>query len=191
MYVEKYFPAEAKERMLKLVKNLQVTLGERISNLTWMSNETKLKAQEKLNAFNVKIGYPDKWRDYSPLVIKRVDSYWANIVRANEFHYDEMLKKVNNPVDKSEWFMPPQMVNAYYNPTTNEICFPAGILQPPFFYLDADDAVNYGAIGGVVIGHEMSHGFDDQAVSTIRMEILPTGGQPMILRNSMKERRYW
>lgn len=161
MYVEKYFPAEAKERMLKLVKNLQVTLGERISNLTWMSNETKLKAQEKLNAFNVKIGYPDKWKDYSPLVIKREDSYWANIVRANEFHYDEMLKKVNNPVDKSEWFMPPQMVNAYYNPTTNEICFPAGILQPPFFYLDADDAVNYGAIG-VVIGHEMSHGFDDQ-----------------------------
>jgi len=161
MYVEKYFPAEAKERMLKLVKNLQVTLGERITNLTWMSDETKAKAHEKLNAFNVKIGYPDKWKDYSSLEIKRDDSYWTNIVRVNEFHFDEMLKKVNQPVDRSEWFMPPQMVNAYYNPTTNEICFPAGILQPPFFYLDADDAVNYGAIG-VVIGHEMSHGFDDQ-----------------------------
>jgi len=161
MYVEKYFPAEAKERMLKLVKNLQITLGERIAGLTWMSDETKTKAQEKLNAFNVKIGYPDKWKDYSSLVIKRDDSYWANIVRVNEFHFDEMLDKAGKPVDKTEWLMPPQMVNAYYNPTTNEICFPAGILQPPFFYLDADDAVNYGAIG-VVIGHEMSHGFDDQ-----------------------------
>lgn len=161
MYVEKYFPAEAKERMLKLVKNLQVTLGERINNLTWMSDETKAKAQEKLNTFNVKIGYPDKWKDYSSLQIKRDDSYWGNIIRVNLFHFDEMLKKANKPVDKSEWLMPPQMVNAYYNPTTNEICFPAGILQPPFFYLEADDAVNYGAIG-VVIGHEMSHGFDDQ-----------------------------
>jgi len=160
MYVAKYFPAEAKERMLKLVKNLQVTLGERINNLTWMSDVTKGKAQEKLNAFNVKIGYPDKWKDYSTLEVKK-DSYWENIVRANQFSYNEMIKKINNPVDKSEWLMPPQMVNAYYNPTTNEICFPAGILQPPFFYLDADDAVNYGAIG-VVIGHEMSHGFDDQ-----------------------------
>jgi len=161
MYVEKYFPAEAKDRMLKLVKNLQVTLGERINNLSWMSNETKAKAQEKLNTFNVKIGYPDKWKDYSSLEIRKDDSYWENIVRVNEFHFEEMLKKINKPVDKSEWLMPPQMVNAYYNPTTNEICFPAGILQPPFFYLDADDAVNYGAIG-VVIGHEMSHGFDDQ-----------------------------
>ncbi len=161
MYVEKYFPAEAKERMLKLVKNLQETLGERISGLTWMSDVTKEKAQEKLNAFNVKIGYPDKWKDYSSLEIKGDDSYWANIMRVNIFHFEEMLKKINQPVDRSEWFMPPQMVNAYYNPTTNEICFPAGILQPPFFYMDADDAVNYGAIG-VVIGHEMSHGFDDQ-----------------------------
>lgn len=160
MYVAKYFPAEAKERMLKMVHNLQETLGERINNLTWMSNETKVKAQEKLNAFIVKIGYPDKWKDYSTLDIKK-DSYWANIVRAGEFDYKEMINKIGKPVDKSEWHMPPQMVNAYYNPTTNEICFPAGILQPPFFYLDADDAVNYGAIG-VVIGHEMSHGFDDQ-----------------------------
>lgn len=161
MYVEKYFPAEAKERMLKLVKNLQITLGERINNLAWMSEETKAKAQEKLNTFNVKIGYPDKWKDYSSLEIKKEDSYWANIVRASQFQYNEMMNKVNKPVDRAEWFMPPQMVNAYYNPTTNEICFPAGILQPPFFYLEADDAINYGAIG-VVIGHEMSHGFDDQ-----------------------------
>lgn len=161
IYVEKYFPAEAKERMVELVKNLQVTLGERINNLTWMSDDTKVKAQEKLNSFNVKIGYPDKWKDYSSLEIKKEDSYWANIIRASEFSYNEMIGKINKPVDRSEWHMPPQMVNAYYNPTTNEICFPAGILQPPFFFLDADDAVNYGAIG-VVIGHEMSHGFDDQ-----------------------------
>lgn len=160
MYVAKYFPAEAKERMLKLVKNLQVTLGERVNNLTWMSDVTKEKAQEKLNAFTVKIGYPDKWKDYSSLEIKN-DSYWENIVRASKFQYDDMIKRIGKPVDRAEWHMPPQMVNAYYNPTTNEICFPAGILQPPFFYLDADDAVNYGAIG-VVIGHEMSHGFDDQ-----------------------------
>ncbi|WP_029905735.1 M13 family metallopeptidase [Prevotella sp. 10(H)] len=161
MYVAKYFPAEAKDKMLKLVKNLQSTLGERINNLTWMSAETKEKAQEKLNTFNVKIGYPDKWKDYTSLEVKKDDSYWANIVRANKFSYNEMIKKIDKPVDRSEWHMPPQMVNAYYNPTTNEICFPAGILQPPFFYMDADDAVNYGAIG-VVIGHEMSHGFDDQ-----------------------------
>lgn len=160
MYVEKYFPAEAKERMIELVKNLQVTLGERIQNLTWMGEETKAKAQEKLNTFHVKIGYPDKWKDYTSLEIKK-DSYWANIVRASQFEYKEMLKDINQPVDKEQWLMPPQMVNAYYMPTTNEICFPAGILQAPFFYLDGDDAVNYGAIG-VVIGHEMSHGFDDQ-----------------------------
>lgn len=160
LYVAKYFPAEAKERMLKLVGNLQETLGERINNLSWMSDVTKEKAQDKLNSFVVKIGYPDKWKDYSTLEIKN-DSYWENIVRASLFENKEMLDKIGKPVDKTEWHMPPQMVNAYYNPTTNEICFPAGILQPPFFYLDADDAVNYGAIG-VVIGHEMSHGFDDQ-----------------------------
>jgi len=160
MYVEKYFPAEAKERMLKLVSNLQEALRERIQNLTWMGNETKAKADEKLNTFAVKIGYPDKWIDYTPLEIKK-DSYWANIVRTGKFSHGRMLDKINKPVDKTEWLMPPQMVNAYYNPTTNEICFPAGILQPPFFYLESDDAVNYGGIG-VVIGHEMSHGFDDQ-----------------------------
>lgn len=160
IYVEKFFPAEAKERMLKLVKNLQATLGERIQNLSWMSDETKAKAEEKLKSFIIKVGYPDKWKDYSSLQVKD-DSYWENIVRASQFDYNENIAKIGKPVDKSEWHMPPQMVNAYYNPTTNEICFPAGILQPPFFYMDADDAVNYGAIG-VVIGHEMSHGFDDQ-----------------------------
>lgn len=160
IYVEKYFPAEAKARMVELVKNLQVTLGERINNLTWMGEETKAKAQEKLNTFHVKIGYPDKWIDYTKLEIKK-DSYWANVVRASQFEHNRMLDDINQPVDKEQWLMPPQMVNAYYMPTTNEICFPAGILQAPFFYLDGDDAVNYGAIG-VVIGHEMSHGFDDQ-----------------------------
>jgi putative endopeptidase len=160
LYTAKYFPPQAKERMLKLVDNLKLSLGERIAALPWMSPETKTKAQEKLNAFIVKIGYPDQWKDYSSLEIKN-DSYWANICRSKVFDYDFNLAKLGKPVDKMEWQMTPQTVNAYYNPTTNEICFPAGILQPPFFYLDADDAVNYGAIG-VVIGHEMTHGFDDQ-----------------------------
>ncbi|WP_303180411.1 M13 family metallopeptidase [uncultured Butyricimonas sp.] len=160
MYTEKYFPAAAKERMVKLVANLQKALGERIQGLAWMSDETKAKAQEKLAAFHVKIGYPDKWRDYSSLEIKN-DSYWNNIVRSNHFDYDYMISKAGKPVDKDEWLMTPQTVNAYYNPTTNEICFPAGILQYPFFDMNADDACNYGAIG-VVIGHEMTHGFDDQ-----------------------------
>lgn len=160
MYVEKYFPAKAKKRMLKLVDNLKISLGERINNLEWMSAETKAKAQEKLGTFYVKIGYPDKWRNYTALEIK-YDSYWANIMRSSGFEYDYNMSKLDQPVDKSEWLMNPQTVNAYYNPTTNEICFPAGILQPPFFYMYGDDAVNYGAIG-VVIGHEMTHGFDDQ-----------------------------
>jgi putative endopeptidase len=160
MYVEKFFPAEAKERMITLVKNLQVALGERIDALDWMSDETKVKAQEKLSMFHVKIGYPDKWKDYSSLEIKN-DSYWANIERATIFEFNKMLAKAGKPVDKDEWLMTPQTVNAYYNPTTNEICFPAGILQYPFFDMNADDAFNYGAIG-VVIGHEMTHGFDDQ-----------------------------
>jgi Predicted metalloendopeptidase len=160
MYVEKYFSAAAKERMLTLVKNLQTSLGERIQNLDWMSSETKVKALEKLNTFHVKIGYPDKWRDYSSLDINN-DSYWANIERATLFETDYMIAKAGKPVDKEEWLMNPQTVNAYYNPTTNEICFPAGILQYPFFDMEADDAFNYGAIG-VVIGHEMTHGFDDQ-----------------------------
>ena len=161
MYVAKYFPPEAKERMLKLVENLRISLGEHIDSLEWMSAETKAKAKEKLAAFYVKIGYPDKWRDYSGLTIDPKKSYWDNVREAAIFESDYMLSDVNKPVDKTRWLMSPQTVNAYYNPTTNEICFPAGILQPPFFYMDADDAVNYGGID-VVIGHEMTHGFDDQ-----------------------------
>ncbi len=160
MYVEKYFPAQAKQQMLDLVGNLQTSLGQRIMNLSWMSEETKKKALEKLATFHVKIGYPDKWKDYSTLSIDN-DSYWDNAKRANQWEYAEMLAKVGKPVDKDEWLMNPQTVNAYYNPTTNEICFPAGILQYPFFDMNADEAFNYGAIG-VVIGHEMTHGFDDQ-----------------------------
>ena len=160
MYVEKYFPAAAKERMLKLVSNLQVALGERIQAQEWMSDSTKIKAQEKLNAFHVKIGYPDKWKDYSNLNVEK-DSYWANVCRAAKWGLDDMMSRIGKPVDKDEWLMTPQTVNAYYNPSTNEICFPAAILQYPFFDMNADDACNYGAIG-VVIGHEMTHGFDDQ-----------------------------
>lgn len=160
MYVQKYFPAEAKKRMIDLVDNLKVSLGERIGQLAWMSNATKAKAQEKLDAVTVKIGYPDKWRDYSSLEVS-TESYVANVLRARKFDFNYMIGKVNKPVDRTEWMMPPQMVNAYYNPTMNEIVFPAAILQPPFFFMDGDDAVNYGAIG-VVIGHEMTHGFDDQ-----------------------------
>ena len=160
MYVKQYFPPEAKERMINLVKNLQTALGERIDQQTWMSDETKAKAHEKLDAFHVKVGYPDKWRDYTALDIDTTN-LWNNMKRATAFEYDYMLAKANKPVDRTEWLMPAQMVNAYYNPTTNEICFPAAILQYPFFDMEADDAFNYGAIG-VVIGHEMTHGFDDQ-----------------------------
>lgn len=161
MYVEKYFPEENKERMIGLVKNLQVALGERIQALEWMSDETKEKAMEKLSTFTVKIGYPDKWRDYTALEIDPKLTYYANIQRAAKFEQDYSLSFLGKPVDKDKWFMTPQTVNAYYNPATNEICFPAGILQYPFFDMNADDAFNYGAIG-VVIGHEMTHGFDDQ-----------------------------
>lgn len=160
MYVKNYFPAEAKARMEQLVKNLQWALGERIKASTWMTAETQKAALDKLAAFTVKIGYPDKWRDYSNLTIDN-DSYYANVVRARRFESAYALSKIGKPVDKSEWLMTPQTVNAYYEPNTNEICFPAGILQPPFFDMNADDAFNYGAIG-VVIGHEMTHGFDDQ-----------------------------
>lgn len=160
LYVERFFPPAAKERMEKLVRNLQVALGERIAVQDWMSDETKRVAQEKLDAFYVKVGYPDKWKDYTNLEIG--NSFLRNILACNEFDLNEMIRtKLNKPVDKEEWFMTPQTVNAYYNPTTNEICFPAGILQSPFFDMQADDAFNYGAIG-VVIGHEMTHGFDDQ-----------------------------
>ena len=162
LYVAKYFPPAAKERMLELVRNLQVALGERIDAQEWMSDSTKKFAHEKLNTFRVKIGYPDKWKDYSHLTIDPADSYAANCRRISQFMWDDVIaRKHNKPVDADEWYMTPQTVNAYYNPTTNEICFPAGILQYPFFDMEADDAFNYGAIG-VVIGHEMTHGFDDQ-----------------------------
>lgn len=160
LYVERFFPPAAKERMERLVANLQMALGERIAVQDWMSDETKKVAQDKLDAFYVKVGYPNKWKDYSTLEIG--DSYLRNILACNEWEIQEMIRtKFNKPVDRDEWYMTPQTVNAYYNPTTNEICFPAGILQPPFFDMEADDAFNYGAIG-VVIGHEMTHGFDDQ-----------------------------
>ena len=162
LYVEKYFPESSKKRMLDLVHNLQTALAQRIDEATWMSAETKLKAKDKLDNFIVKIGYPDKWRDYSGLQVDDSLSLYENMANISEFFLLDMLnRKVNKPVDKTEWHMTPQTINAYYNPTTNEICFPAAILQPPFFDPEADDAVNYGGIGGV-IGHEMSHGFDDQ-----------------------------
>ena len=161
IYVAKYFPEKDKVRMLDMVKNLQTALGQHIAALDWMSDATKAKAQEKLAAFTVKIGYPDKWKDYSTLTIDPSESYWQNIKAASLWGTLDNLRKFGKPVDKDEWLMSPQTVNAYYNPTTNEICFPAAILQPPFYNPDADDAVNYGAIG-VVIGHEMTHGFDDQ-----------------------------
>lgn len=162
MYVEKYFPESSKKRMEELVKNLQQALRQRIAQQTWMTEETKRQAYEKLDAFYVKIGYPDQWIDYSALNIDETLSYYENLVRATQFmsHY-YIDKRVNKRTDRTEWLMKPQTINAYYNPTTNEICFPAGILQPPFFNAEADDACNYGAIG-VVIGHEMTHGFDDQ-----------------------------
>ena len=160
LYVERYFPAEAKARMETLVSNLMTALGQRIDMAEWMTAPTKENAHAKLSTILVKIGYPNKWRDYSGLEIKD-DSYYANVVRSNEFDMAYMLSKINKPVDRDEWQMTPQTVNAYYNPTTNEICFPAAILQPPFFNMNADEAANYGAIG-VVIGHELTHGFDDQ-----------------------------
>jgi putative endopeptidase len=160
LYVEEYFPKESKERMLKLVANLRYALGERIKELEWMSPETKLEALAKLETINVKIGYPDEWRDYSDLEISS-ESFFANVLSASEFNFNYNINKIGQPVDPNEWGMTPQTVNAYYSPSRNEIVFPAGILQPPFFYSDADDAVNYGAIG-MVIGHEMTHGFDDK-----------------------------
>ncbi len=162
LYVEKYFPESSKQHMLRLVGNLQTALAQRIDEASWMSDATKAQAKDKLSNFIVKIGYPDKWKDYSKLQIDDNLSLLENMCRVSEFMSQDYIdRKVNKPVDKTEWQMTPQTVNAYYNPTTNEICFPAAILQPPFFDPNADDAVNYGGIGGV-IGHEMSHGFDDQ-----------------------------
>lgn len=162
IYVEKYFPVSSKERMIQLVKNLQIALGERIAAQDWMSDSTKVNALLKLNTFYVKVGYPDKWIDMSRLVIDPEKSYLQNIMECRKFWTAYSIEhSAGKPVDRDDWYMYPQTVNAYYNPTTNEICFPAGILQPPFFDPQADDAFNYGAIG-VVIGHEMTHGFDDQ-----------------------------
>ena len=161
LYVEKYFPPENKEYMLRLVGNLRKALGEHIDALPWMSGETKGKAREKLAAMRVKIGYPDKWRDYSGIHILPDRGYQENVLAAAEWYTDYNYSKLHEPVDRDEWHMTPQTVNAYYSPMLNEICFPAGILQPPYFDPEAEDAVNYGAIG-VVIGHEMTHGFDDQ-----------------------------
>ncbi len=161
LYVAKYFPEESKQYLKRLVENLRVALGKHIDGLTWMSDSTKARAHEKLNGFTVKIGYPDKWKDYSAITIDPSQSYLENVRRASLWYQKDNLAKINKPVDRDEWHMTPQTVNAYYNPPTNEICFPAGILQAPYFDMTADDACNYGAIG-VVIGHEMTHGFDDQ-----------------------------
>lgn len=161
LYVEKYFPAESKKKMKQLVDNLRIALGERIASLTWMSPKTKVNALVKLNSFTVKIGYPDKWRDYSAVAVKPELSYWENVLALKKFDAQFSYSQLGLPVDKDRWQMTPQTVNAYYDPSTNEICFPAGILQRPYFDPGADDACNYGAIG-VVIGHEMTHGFDDQ-----------------------------
>ena len=161
LYVSKYFAGESKAKMLKLIDNLRKALATRIANLAWMNDTTKINALVKLNSFTVKVGYPDKWRDYSKLTIDPAKSLYDNVAAATYVETLRNLEKVGKPVDKSEWGMTPQTVNAYYNPTTNEICFPAAILQAPFFDVNADDATNYGAIG-VVIGHEMTHGFDDQ-----------------------------
>ncbi len=162
IYVEKYFPESSKKRMLELVHNLQTALSQRIDEATWMGAATKAQAKDKLNNFIIKIGYPDKWKDYSGLQVSDSLSLYDNMANISEFFLKDAIdRKVNKPVDKAEWGMTPQTINAYYNPTTNEICFPAAILQPPFFDPSADDAANLGGIGGV-IGHEMSHGFDDQ-----------------------------
>ena len=161
LYVEKHFPQSSKDKMLRLVENLTVALGQHIDALPWMSDSTKAQAHEKLATFTVKIGFPDKWRDYSGLDVDPSKSYWENVQAAIQFNVDYSLADYGKPVDKTRWYMSPQTVNAYYSPLSNEICFPAGILQSPFFDPEADDAINYGAIG-VVIGHEMTHGFDDQ-----------------------------
>jgi putative endopeptidase len=160
LYVGKAFPAEAKRRMLALVDNLKAALRERIDGLDWMTAETKVRAAKKLDTLLVKIGYPDTWRNYDAVTVDR-KTYLANVRSANAFEFARSVSKLGKPVDRTEWGMTPPTVNAYYNPTTNEIAFPAGILQPPFFFMDGDDAVNYGAIG-MVIGHELTHGYDDQ-----------------------------
>ncbi len=160
LYVEKYFPPAAKQRTKDLVENIRLAMADRIRNLDWMSEETKVQALNKLNKIGVKVGYPDKWEDYSKIEISR-DSYLGNVVNVRKFNFKKNISEIGKPIDKTRWGMSPQTVNAYYSPTNNEICFPAGILQPPFFFAEGDDAVNYGGIGAV-IGHEITHGFDDQ-----------------------------
>ena len=161
LYVREYFPQESKDSMVKMVSDIRVALGQHIDSLAWMSDSTKEFAKEKLDAIVVKIGYPDKWKDYSTLIVNPTLTYLENVRNIRKWEMADNLSRLGKPVDRTEWLMSPQTVNAYYNPATNEICFPAAILQPPFFNPEADDAVNYGAIG-VVISHEMTHGFDDQ-----------------------------
>ena len=161
LYVEKYFAGDSKDKMVKLISDLRKALAERIAKLDWMSDQTKVNALVKLNSFTVKVGYPDKWKDYSKLTVDPSKTLYENMKVASLWMTKRELEKYGKPVDREEWGMTPQTVNAYYNPQNNEIVFPAAILQPPFFDAKADDATNYGAIG-VVIGHEMTHGFDDQ-----------------------------
>ena len=175
LYVQRYFPPASKEKMLVLVENLRATYAERIDKLTWMTPATKKVALEKLAAFHPKIGYPDKWRDYSALTIGKGDAF-GNAMRAYVFEWQRQLKRMGGPTDRGEWVMTPQTINAYYNPTFNEVVFPAAILQAPFFDPNADDAVNYGGIGGV-IGHEMGHGFDDQGSKSDARGVLHTWWQ--------------
>ena len=160
LYVKKYFPASAKRRMQELVENLRRAYALRIEKLDWMSDETRTQALDKLNSFKAKIGYPDKWRDYSKLVIDENENLFENMMRVAKFEDDFWLEKIGKENDPTLWYMNAHEINAYYDPSTNEICFPAGILQYPFFDMNADDAFNYGAIGAI-IGHEMTHGFDD------------------------------
>lgn len=176
LYVQKHFPPDSKEKMLELVENLRLAYAKRIRGLTWMSAETKKVAIEKLGAFRPKIGYPDRWRDYSALLIRSGDAF-GNQVRARVFNWQYEVNRLGKPTDRNEWFLAPHIVNAYYNPTFNEIVFPAAILQPPYFDPHADPAINYGGIGGV-IGHEMGHGFDDQGAKSDANGVLRTWWQP-------------
>ncbi len=176
LYVARYFPASSKQQVSELVENLRATYAQRISALTWMSAATKKVALEKLAAFHPKLGYPDKWRDYSQLSIVKGDAF-GNAVRARVFDWDRQVRRLNEPTDRGEWGMTPQTINAYYNSTFNEVVFPAAILQPPFFDPNADPAVNYGAIGAV-IGHEMGHGFDDQGSKSDARGVLHTWWAP-------------
>jgi putative endopeptidase len=185
IYVGKYFPPEAKTRMVELVKNLKATLKDHINALTWMTPETKKKAVEKLEAINLKIGYPDKWRDYSSLTISK-QSFVLNAINASKFDFKRVISEIDKPVDRLKWDMTPQTVNAYYSPNMNEIVFPAAILQPPFFNKDADDAVNYGGIGAV-IGHEMTHGFDDQGCQYDKFGNLNNWWTPSDVENFKKQ----